>query len=150
MNLAILVAIQSNHSKNQPSQQPLNQTILRTSYLGSHSIKPFEEPAILASTQSNHSKNQASWHPLNQTILRNSHPGSHSIKPASESWRPVGRLKGWVWWGRASPGKKWRRRRRRRPNNSPRLVRPLGHHVQGPNIPCGESLTSIYAQSNIS
>ena len=30
-----------------------------------------------------------------------------------------------------------RRRRRRRPNNSPHLVRPLDHHVQGANIPFG-------------
>ena len=37
---------------------------------------------------------------------------------------------------------RWRRRRRR-PNNSAHLVRPLGYRVQEPNIPCGESLTSI-------
>ena len=39
---------------------------------------------------------------------------------------------------------RWRRRRRRRPNNSAHLVRPLGYRVQEPNIPCGESLTSIF------
>ena len=49
---------------------------------------------------------------------------------------------------------KWRRRRRRRrrfPKNSLHLVLPWEYHRQGPNIPCGESLTStisltIYTQ----
>ena len=37
----------------------------------------------------------------------------------------------------------WRRRRRRFPKNSLHLVGPLEHHAQEPNIPCGESLTSM-------
>ena len=39
----MLAPTQSNHSKIQPSWHPLNQTILRTSHPGTHSIKPVSE-----------------------------------------------------------------------------------------------------------
>ena len=61
----------------------------------------------------NASKNLGSWEYWKQPILRTSHPCSHSIKPVnwtailaatqskpvSESWRPMGRLKGGFWGG---------------------------------------------------
>ena len=102
---AILATTQSNQSTNQPSWPPLNQSSQRTSHPGCHSIKPVNEPAILAATQSNQSTNQPSWPPLNQTSQRTSHPGRHSIKQVSESWRPIGRLKGGSGGGRSPPRK---------------------------------------------
>ena len=81
------------------------QPILRTSHPGCHSIKPVNWTAILAVTQSNRSTGQPSWLSLNQTSKLDSHPGRHSIRPVSESWRPIGRLKGGVWRGGSPPSK---------------------------------------------
>ena len=53
----ILEILETTHSKNKPSWQPLNQTSQLDSNPGSHSIKPGKWTAILAATQSNQSVN---------------------------------------------------------------------------------------------
>ena len=107
------------------------------------SIKSVNWTAILAATQSNQSTGQPSWLSLNQTSKLDSHPSCHSIKPVSESWRPIGRLKGRVWGGGSPP-----RKDQMTPTTTRRqvfyLARPLAHSVQGRNIPFGESLTSTW------
>ena len=74
----ILEILETTHSKNQPSWQPINQTSKLDSHPGSHSIKPVNCTAILAATQS---------------------------KPVNESWRPIGRLKGGSGGAAALPGR---------------------------------------------
>ena len=96
---------QSNQSTGQPSWQSLNQSSKLDSHPGCRSIKPVNWTAILAATQSNQQTGQPSWLSLNQTSKLDSHPGCHSIKPVSESWRPIGRLKGGVWGGGSPPRK---------------------------------------------
>ena len=103
------------------------------------SIKPVNWTAILAVTQSNQSTGQPSWQSLNQTRQLDSHPGSHSIKPASESWRPVGRLEEGVkdQTTAAISQQLW--------TSGGALVQ----RAQEPNIPFGESLTSIFVLTNM-
>ena len=84
---------------------PIHQKGQLDSHPGSHSIKPVSWTAILAVIQSNQSTGQPSWLSLNETSKLDSNPGSHSIRPISESWRPIGRLKGGVWGGGSPPRK---------------------------------------------